>query len=48
MEWILLGITSLIMGRLYYWALDEGAPKFTLLSLFLIQLEVNLIITRLF
>lgn len=41
MDWILLGVTSLIMGRIYYWAFDEGAPKVSILSLFLLQLGIN-------
>lgn len=41
MDWILLGVTSFIMGRIYYWAFDEGAPKVTILSLFVLQLGIN-------
>lgn len=44
MEWILLGVTSLIMGRIYYLAFDEGAPKLTILLLFVLQWGINFFI----
>ena len=40
MDWILLGISSLLIGKCYFWAFDEGAPKITILLLFLLHLGI--------
>ncbi len=44
MDWILLGIMCLIMGRIYYWAFDEGAPKLTILLLLVLHFGINFFI----
>lgn len=41
MNWIILIIANVLIGGLYYWAFDEGHPKITIISIFVLNWIIN-------